>query len=157
MSVRCCASSIKRLQLTGLRTSELTHQPAADLPARYPSYYSEKETRVSKKQKLRYLLAVYLVVALAAIILGLIAFNQKNVTWQALLLNLSTELLGVVLVFLLVNILFLLGDWDLSDQVKELVQTLKNPSARDLVYTRKLRHTVKPHDLNVQTAQGRHS
>jgi hypothetical protein len=27
----------------------------------------------------------------------------------------------------------------------------------DMVYTRKLRHTVKPHDLNVQTAQGRHS
>jgi hypothetical protein len=33
-SVRRCAPSIKRLQLTGLRTSKLALQPAVDPPAR---------------------------------------------------------------------------------------------------------------------------
>ncbi|MBX3059322.1 MAG: hypothetical protein KF770_22865 [Anaerolineae bacterium] len=86
---------------------------------------------MSRKQKLRYLLAIYLVVALAAVVLGFIAFGQTNTAWQSLLLNLSTEFLGVVLLFLLVNVVFLIGDWDLTDQVAELVQKLKNPSARD--------------------------
>lgn len=85
---------------------------------------------MTRKQKLRYLLAIYMVLALGAIILGILAFRQKDL-WQSLLVNLSTELLGVVLVFLFVNVVFLMGDWDLSDQVAELVQKLKNPSARD--------------------------
>jgi hypothetical protein len=85
---------------------------------------------MTRKQKLRYLLAIYLVLALGAIILGILAFREKDL-WQSLLVNLSTELLGVVLVFLFVNVVFLMGDWDLSDQVAELVQKLKNPSARD--------------------------
>ncbi len=80
--------------------------------------------------------------ALAAVILGFIAFSQTDTTWQSLLLNLSTELLGVVLVFLLVNVVFLIGDWDLSDQVAELVQKLKNPSARDF-----FRKAPSPEDL----------
>jgi len=85
---------------------------------------------MTRKQKLRYLLAIYLVLALGAIILAILAFWQKDLM-QSLLVNLSTELLGVVLVFLFVNVVFIMGDWDLSDQVSELVQKLKNPSARD--------------------------
>jgi hypothetical protein len=85
---------------------------------------------MNRKERLRFLLAIYLVLALVAIILGMFAFSQKDI-WQSLLVNLSTEILGVVLVFLFVNVAFLIGDWDLSDQVKELIQKLKNPSAHD--------------------------
>ena len=35
LSVRRCAPAIQRLQLTGLRSSKLSLQPAADPPARY--------------------------------------------------------------------------------------------------------------------------
>src|SRR5258706_3420652 len=86
---------------------------------------------MNRKQRLRYLLAIYLVVALSAVLLGILAFRQSNSFWQSLFLNLSTDLIGVVFIFLLLNIVFLIGDWDLSDQVTELIQKLKNPSARD--------------------------
>jgi hypothetical protein len=85
---------------------------------------------MNRKQRLRFLLAIYLVLAFGAIILAMWAFRQEDF-WQSLLVNLSTEILGVVLVFLFVNVAFLIGDWDLSDQVAELVQKLKNPSAWD--------------------------
>ena len=48
---------------------------------------------MNKRQKSRYLFAVYLVVAFIAIILVLIAFQRSSDTWQSFLLNLSTELL----------------------------------------------------------------
>jgi hypothetical protein len=80
---------------------------------------------MSRRQRARYLLAVYLIVAFIAIILGLIAFNRGTDAWQSLLLNLSTELLGVVFVFFLVNYFFLLGDWDLSERVERLVKRLE--------------------------------
>ena len=89
---------------------------------------------MNRRQKARYLLAVYLVVACLAIILSLIAFNRNTDTWQSLLLNLSTELLGVVLVFFLVNFLFLVDDWNLSERVERLVKRLEsrvNPAATD--------------------------
>lgn len=80
---------------------------------------------MSKRQKSRYLFAVYLVVAFIAIILALVAFQRGNDTWQSLLLNLSTELLGVVFLFFLVNYFFLLDDWNLSEQVEELLKQLE--------------------------------
>jgi len=86
---------------------------------------------MNRKQKLRYLLAIYLVVALIAVILAVFAFNQNSEIWQALFLNLSTELLGVVLVFLFVNVVFLVSEWDLSEQVEVLIQKFSDPSARD--------------------------
>lgn len=86
---------------------------------------------MNRKQRPRYLLAINLVVALSALIFGFLAFRQNNGTWQSLLLNLSTELAGVAFIFFLVNRVFLIEEWDLSDQVTELVQKLKNPSARD--------------------------
>jgi len=86
---------------------------------------------MSRKQKGRYLLAIYSVVVFIAIEIGMLAFRQSNSVWQSLLLNLSTELLGAVFVFFLVNVVFLIGEWDLSERVNELVLKLENPSARD--------------------------
>jgi prepilin signal peptidase PulO-like enzyme (type II secretory pathway) len=105
---------------------------------------------MSRKQKLRYLLAIYLVVAFIAIIIGIIAFRQNNDTWQSLLLNLSTELLGVVFVFLLVNVVFLIGDWDLSERVSELVLKLENPSARDFFKKTPSAHDLQKHIQNAR-------
>ena len=89
---------------------------------------------MNRKQKSRYLLAVYLVVTVIAILLSYVAFNRTTDTWQAMLLNLATELLGVVFVFFLVNYFFLIDDWSLSEQVQALIARLsmnQTPSARD--------------------------
>lgn len=81
---------------------------------------------MNRKQKTRYLLAIYLVVAFIAVILGLFAFNRDNDTWQSVLLNLSTELLGVVFLFFLVNYLFLIDDWNLSERVEKLITRIES-------------------------------
>lgn len=88
---------------------------------------------MDRRQKTRYLLAIYSIVAFVAVILGFIAFNRGNDTWQAMLLNLSTELLGVVFVFILVNYFFLIGDWNLSERIKSFLDRLEQerPSAND--------------------------
>lgn len=86
---------------------------------------------MSKSLKKRYLFAVYAVVAAIAIVTALLAFSRGADEWQSLLLNITTELLGVVLIFSLVNVIFLVDDWDLSERVKELIQKLSDPSAKD--------------------------
>lgn len=63
--------------------------------------------------------------------MGYMAFNQQHETWQALFLNLASEFFGVVLIFLLVNVLFFIDDWDLSEKVSQLIYKLSNPSASD--------------------------
>ena len=89
---------------------------------------------MDKKRKARYILAVYLVVASLAVIFLLVGINNATDTWQSVLLNLSTELLGVVLVFFLLNYLFLMDDWSLSERIENLVSRLElaeRPSAKD--------------------------
>lgn len=51
--------------------------------------------------------------------------------WQAFLLNVSTELIGALIVFIFFNLFFFLDDWDLSDRVKRLLNRLEqdHPSA----------------------------
>jgi hypothetical protein len=63
---------------------------------------------MERKRRTRYLLAVYLIVAGLAIIIALISINYLSGIWQSILLGLAIELLGVVLIFFLVNRLFLL-------------------------------------------------
>ena len=86
---------------------------------------------MNRKERPRYLLAIYLLVFLLGMLLIILPFRQGNATWQSLSLNLGTELLGVVVIFFVVNKFFLIRDWDLSDQVVELIQKLKDPSAGD--------------------------
>jgi hypothetical protein len=105
---------------------------------------------MNRKQKLRYLLAIYLIVAFIAVIIGIIAFRQNDDVWQSLLLNLSTEFLGVVFVFLLVNVVFLIGDWDLSERVSELVLKLEEPSARDFFQKTPSAHDLQKHVQNAR-------
>ncbi len=86
---------------------------------------------MNRKLMSRYLIAIYVIVGTVAIILGIFAFFRDADTWQSVLLNLSTELLGVVLVFFLVNYLFLIEDWNLSERVEKLLDSFdhaENPS-----------------------------
>ena len=54
----------------------------------------------------RHFLAVYLIVILLAIILLLLGILTAEHTWQTVLLNLSTELLGAAIIFILITWLF---------------------------------------------------
>jgi len=78
---------------------------------------------MDRKRKSRYVLAVYLLLATVAVILALVAVNyyHESQPLQALLINLSTELAGVVLIFLVVNRLFMLDrDRELTEQMARL-------------------------------------
>ncbi len=73
-----------------------------------------------------------MIIASLAVIFGLVGINYTTDTWQSILLNLSTELLGVVVVFFLVNYFLIGDDWDLSERVQRLVNRLElsdRPSA----------------------------
>jgi hypothetical protein len=92
---------------------------------------------MDRNRKIRYLLAVYAIVLSMAVIFALIGKNQTEVGWLpytvGLITNLSTELIGVVIIFLLVNLLFFVDDWNLTERVENLIQRLEitRPPASD--------------------------
>lgn len=72
----------------------------------------------------------YIVLALIAIILILLVLALKGNffagdSWEAIALNVSTEILGVFLVFLLLNKVLLGDEASLSDRVEKLVARLE--------------------------------
>ena len=73
----------------------------------------------------KYLLAVYLVVAGIAVILGLIGINNADGSLKDILINLSTEFLGVVLIFFLVNRLFLVDEMNTNSRIDSLLQRIE--------------------------------
>lgn len=77
--------------------------------------------------KTRYVLAVYLFVFSLSIILLLSAITiaKPESIFQSVLLGLTTEILGVVLIFLVINRLFLLEDWNVSERVSALLEKLE--------------------------------
>jgi hypothetical protein len=62
---------------------------------------------MQRKQKIKYLIAIYTIVASLAVIFWILAYFRANDILQATLLNLATELIGVVFIFFIVNYLFL--------------------------------------------------
>ena len=54
---------------------------------------------MDRRQKTRYLIAIYVIVILIAVIFVIFAFLRDADTLQSLFLNLSTELLGVAFIF----------------------------------------------------------
>lgn len=86
---------------------------------------------MNRKQKVRYLLAIYgIILAVAIIIAVVVLFTQSEAAeriteWRGFWLNISTELIGAVAVFIIVNILFLLDDWDLGERVTQLLNRLE--------------------------------
>ena len=79
---------------------------------------------MNSKQKRRYLLAVYLVIAITAITFMVIGFSEAD-SWKSIFLNLSTELLAIALEFFLVDFLFSIDDWNLSEKVQQLLTQIK--------------------------------
>ncbi|MCP4423301.1 MAG: hypothetical protein GY803_02295, partial [Chloroflexi bacterium] len=83
---------------------------------------------MNRKQKTRYLWAIYWLILLVAVILGLLGFtlgDREGRNWGEILLSLSTELLGVFVVFALVNYFLIGDDWDLSERVRKLLNKLE--------------------------------
>jgi hypothetical protein len=91
-----------------------------------------------------------LVVAFLAIIIVVIAYLQQPGFWKSLLLNLSTEFLGVVFVFLLVNLIFVVDDWNLSEKVTKLITKLEHPSAKDFFVKSPSHHDLQE---NIQSSK----
>jgi len=83
---------------------------------------------MNKKNKKKYYIAIYTIILCLSVIFCLVGFEMdENNNWQSVLINLSTELLGVVLVFFLVNYLFSIDDWNLSERIQKLLISLENP------------------------------
>lgn len=85
---------------------------------------------MTRKQKIKYINLVYIVITLISVIFWVLGNESfKIIEVQATrdtLASLSTELLGVVLVFFIVNYLFTLDEWDLGDKVDKLVSKLES-------------------------------
>jgi hypothetical protein len=78
----------------------------------------------------RYLWAIYATVTALAIICMFVGLNLRNTLWQSVLINLATELLGAVFIFIIVNRFFLLDQWQTSDRIDKLLEHLeKNKTA----------------------------
>lgn len=79
-----------------------------------------------KKFIKKYLILVYLIIAVIALFAWREAY--KIVTpdiWQATWLNLATELIGVVLVFFLVQFLFKIDEFDTNQRIEKLLNKLE--------------------------------
>ena len=90
---------------------------------------------MKKQRRTKYLIAVYLFVSVAAIALLLIGlYYTRDPLWQSVWINLATGLLGVTLLFFLVDRFFLADEWGLTDRIDQLVRRLElaqRPSAQD--------------------------
>ena len=80
---------------------------------------------MDKKQKQRFTLTIYLFVASLSVIIALVSMNYFGGTIQAILINVSTELLGVVWIFFLVNRWFLTDSWDATERIDSLISRLE--------------------------------
>ena len=78
------------------------------------------------KGKVRYYILIYSLITCLSIILLLVAFRLSDDIWQATILNLSTELLGVVLIFFLVNYIFSIEEWNLTERIGHLLKHLES-------------------------------
>lgn len=77
--------------------------------------------------KKKYLIAVYIIVTLIGIIFLITAYYSKSDYWVSVFQNFSTELLGVVFIFFLINYFLINDEWELTAQVKKLIeQNTKN-------------------------------
>ena len=81
---------------------------------------------MQRKQNAKYLIAIYTIVASLAVIMWLFANLTTNETYQATLLNLSTELLGVVFIFFIVNYFFSLEEFDTNQRIDKLLGVLES-------------------------------
>lgn len=83
---------------------------------------------MDKKRRTKFQIAVYGIVGALGIILVLISLVFKwQDPWQAIWINLGTGLLGVGILFFLVDRFFLADEWGLSDRIDQLIRRLEVP------------------------------
>lgn len=88
---------------------------------------------MERKTKSRLLIGGLIVFsALIAIYTYWVFLKSENQAqdWQAFLLNVSTELIGALIVFFFFNLFFFLDDWDLSERVQNLLNRLERERPR---------------------------
>lgn len=106
---------------------------------------------MNNKQKRKYLIAVYSVILLTAIILAIVAYHSASSNFkQSTLLNLATELLGVFIIFVLVNRIFSLDEWNLSERINLLLNKIENSEevSSDKFFHNK--NSIKAHISNAE-------
>lgn len=86
---------------------------------------------MDRKKKERYLLAVYLVVFLLSLVLVLVGIKLGSGDARDIILNLSSELIAIVLIFFIINKVFLLDQWNAEEKIEELKNSIeKNKKTR---------------------------
>ena len=92
------------------------------------------------RYKRRYLILVYLAVLLISLVLAILGiyllFSPVGTilhTVGTILLNLFTELCGAVVLFFIVKVLFLVGEWNIEEleNLKEVLQKIRRVGAED--------------------------
>ncbi len=90
---------------------------------------------MDKQRRARYLVAVYLFVTASAVVMLLAGlYYTPDPLWQSVWINLATGLLGVTLLFFLVDRFFLADEWGLADRIDQLIRRLElgeRPSAQE--------------------------
>jgi hypothetical protein len=89
---------------------------------------------LDKKRKRLFLLAVYLIIVITSIALLLWGYDPEVDSPQGLAVNLATELFSVAFVFFLVDYIFTIGDWDLSERVTQLVDRLQQTAVSASIF-----------------------
>ncbi|MAT95891.1 MAG: hypothetical protein CL608_01890 [Anaerolineaceae bacterium] len=96
---------------------------------------------MERKTKSRLLIGGLIVFsALIAIYTYWVFLKSENQAqdWQAFLLNVSTELIGALIVFFFFNLFFFLDDWDLSERVQNLLNRLERERPKAEKFFQKL-------------------
>lgn len=96
---------------------------------------------MERKTKSRLLIGGLIVFsALIAIYTYWVFLKSENQAqdWQAFLLNVSTELIGALIVFFFFNLFFFLDDWDLSERVQNLLNRLERERPKSEKFFQKM-------------------
>ena len=103
--------------------TEICSSSPAPLPALCSSAVCIREVAWISSAVPNTSVAVYLFVTVAAIALLLIGlYYTRDPLWQSVWINLATGLLGVTLLFFLVDRFFLADEWGLTDRIDQLVR-----------------------------------
>lgn len=78
------------------------------------------------KNRKKYLQSVYIIIMLIGVVFIIISVTTENEYLESLFQNFSTELLGVVFIFLLINYFLINDEWQLTEQVKKLIEQNEN-------------------------------
>ena len=83
---------------------------------------------VDRRQRGRYLLSIYLVVLFGSLILIAIGLQLDPKVYgdiRNIILSISTELIAVVLIFIIINKIFLVDQWNADEKIAKLIESFE--------------------------------